>query len=78
MSAPSKYFRENPHRAVYILGGIDLQQVYRVTPDILRLRGESSDPITVYIDSFGGETFFAENIRSLLYAKNVSPPKLSM
>jgi ATP-dependent protease ClpP protease subunit len=70
VSGPSKDFRENPHRAVYILGGIDLQQVHRVTPDIFRLRGESSDPITVYIDSFGGETFFAENIRSLLYAQN--------
>jgi len=70
VSAPSKDFRENPQRAVYILGGIDLQQVYRVTPDILRLRGESSDPVTVYIDSLGGETYFAENIRSLLYAQN--------
>ena len=70
MSAPSKVFRENPSRGVYILGRIDQQQVYRVTPDILRLRAESSDPITVYIDSFGGETLFAEDIRSLLYAPN--------
>ena len=70
MPAASKDFRENPHRAVYLLGGIDLPQVHRVTPDILRLRGESSDPITVYIDSFGGGTHFADNIRSLLYAPN--------
>ncbi|MBI2928712.1 MAG: ATP-dependent Clp protease proteolytic subunit [Verrucomicrobia bacterium] len=70
MSAPSKDFRENPSRAVYILGRIDQQQVYRVTPDILRLRAESSEPITVYIDSLGGETLFAEDIRSLLYAPN--------
>lgn len=68
MATPSKDFRENPKRAVYILGGIDQQQVYRITPEILRLRSECSDPITVYIDSYGGETLCAEDIRSLLYA----------
>lgn len=68
MGGPSKDFRENPSRAVYILGQIDQQQVYQATPNIIRLRAESSDPITVYIDSFGGETLFAEDIRSLLYA----------
>lgn len=70
MSGPSKDFRENPSRAVFILGRIDQQQVHRATPDILRLRAENGDPITVYIDSFGGETFFAEEVRSLLYAPN--------
>ena len=70
MPAPSKAFRENPHRCVYVLGRIDQQQVYRVTSNIFRLRGEGSDPITVYIDSLGGKTFFAEEIRSLLYAPN--------
>ena len=68
MATPSKDFRENPKRAIYILGGIDQQQVYRITPEILRLRSESNDPITVYIDSYGGETLYAEDIRSLLYA----------
>jgi len=70
VSGPSKDFRENPSRAVFILGRIDQQQVHRATPDILRLRAENGDPITVYIDSFGGETFFAEEVRSLLYAPN--------
>ncbi len=68
MATPSKDFRENPKRAIYVLGGIDQQQVYRITPEILRLRSECSDPITVYIDSYGGETLCAEDIRSLLYA----------
>ncbi len=70
VAAPSKDFRENPTRAVYLLGRIDQQQVYGVTPEILRLRAESDEPITIYIDSFGGETFFAEQIRSLLHAPN--------
>ena len=70
MAAPSKDFRENPRRAVFILGRIDQQQVFGLTPGILRLRAESDEPITVYIDSFGGETFFAEQIRSLLHASN--------
>ncbi len=68
MPTPSKDFRENPKRAIYVLGGIDQQQVYRITPEILRLRAECNDPITVYIDSYGGETLCAEDIRSLLYA----------
>lgn len=68
MPQPSKDFRENPQRAIYVLGRVDQQQVLRLTPDIIRLRYECSDPITVYIDSIGGETYFAENIRSLLYA----------
>jgi ATP-dependent protease ClpP protease subunit len=70
VAAPSKDFLENSRRSVYILGRIDQQQVYRVTPNIQRLRAESNDPITVYIDSFGGETFFAEQIRSLLHASD--------
>jgi ATP-dependent protease ClpP protease subunit len=69
VGAPSKDFRENPLRAVHLLGRIDQQQVYRVTPDVLRLRGEGADPITVYIDSAGGETLFAEDIRSLLHCR---------
>ncbi len=63
-------YRENAGRCVFIQGRIDQQQVYRVAPEILKLRGASSDPLTVYIDSFGGDTFFADAIQSLLQAPN--------
>lgn len=53
-------------------GKIDSQQVYRLTPTILRLRCESSDPITVEIDSLGGEIRSAEAIRGLLQTADQS------
>lgn len=59
-------FRENPKRAVYVVGVIDQAMVDRLTPEILRLRSESSEPITVYIDSPGGSTLHAYVITQLL------------
>ena len=68
MVRPAPLYRENPQRAVYVLGRIDEQNVYRVLPEITRLRGENVEPITVYIHSPGGSTWFAEEINAVLKA----------
>lgn len=70
MDEPSKDFRENPSRAVYIAGEIDQSLVNKLTPDIVRLRNESSDPITAYIDSGGGEVNAAILLRDLIRTPN--------
>ncbi len=44
--------------------------VDRLTPEILRLRGESSEPITVYIDSPGGNTYHARLLIRLITSPN--------
>lgn len=53
-----------------MLGKIDEQNVYRVLPAITGLRGESAEPITLYIHSPGGSTWYAEQINSDLKAPN--------
>lgn len=68
MGAPSKDFRENPERAVFVTGEIDERLVHRLLPVICRLRGQSNDPITAYIDSRGGSTVSTEHLRSLFKA----------
>jgi len=66
--AALKEFREDASRAVFVTGDIDERLVHQLTPEICRLRGVSSEPITVYINSRGGFTFCAEQIRALLAA----------
>lgn len=67
---PSPNFRENPARAVFVTGEIGEPLVHRLTSDICGLRGVGSDPITVYINSRGGSTAHAEQIRALLTTPN--------
>ena len=59
-------FRENPQRAIYIVGEINQATVDKLTPEIVALRAQSLEPITVYIDSPGGSTFHARLILNLL------------
>lgn len=70
MITPDISFRPDPHRAIYILGRIDQDLVRRVTPEILKLQHESRRPISVYIDSPGGDTLHAASILSLLASSN--------
>ena len=70
MPAPNNDYRENPARAIYILGKITQQMVHDLTPKINDLRAASTDPITVYIDSPGGHISFAETIRCLIKSPN--------
>jgi len=58
-------YRENPNRAVYVVGEINEDLVQRLTSQITSLRFTSSEPITVYIDSRGG------SIRSALHLQNL-------
>ena len=70
MASPNKDYRENPNRAIYITGEIRQTLVDHLTPEIFRLRNESTDPITVYIDSVGGDVQPAEIIRKLVKSPN--------
>jgi ATP-dependent protease ClpP protease subunit len=68
LPVPNKDFRENCDRAIYVTGRIDQELLTRLTPEINRFRLKSLDPVTVYIDSMGGSTFYAEHIRQLIRA----------
>jgi ATP-dependent protease ClpP protease subunit len=48
-----------------VTGPIDESTIDRITPEIVRLLG-SDAPITVYIDSPGGSTYYAENLNRSL------------
>ena len=64
----SSLSRESPARAVHISGVIDDQLVGRLTPAITALRVDAPQPITVYIDSLGGSTYYADALVRLLRA----------
>ncbi len=68
--AALKEFREDASRAIFITGDIDERLVHRLTPEICRLRCESDQPITVYINSRGGLIFCAEQLRALIATPN--------
>jgi hypothetical protein len=68
MGKPHKDYRENTQRAVYVTGRISQELVDRLTPDINRLRLDSADPITAYVDSLGGSIQLAELLRNLIKA----------
>jgi ATP-dependent protease ClpP protease subunit len=70
MATPNRDYRENPKRAIYITGRIDQQLVDRIAPAINEFRFESTDPITVYVDSPGGSIMLAETIQWHLKAPN--------
>jgi len=68
--APNKDYRENHSRAIYVNGPIIQELVDRLTPTVNQLRLASCEPITVYIDSLGGQPSHAETIRRLIKAPN--------
>ena len=63
-------FRENAERAIYLTGLIDEQLLHRLLPAINKLRALGDQPITAYVDSRGGLTYYAEQIRAALKAPN--------
>ncbi|EQD25698.1 MAG: hypothetical protein D084_Lepto4C00027G0001 [Leptospirillum sp. Group IV 'UBA BS'] len=67
---PNPDFRPNPSRAIFIQGIIDQKLVDQVTSKIIELQNINRDPITVYIDSLGGNTTSADTIRRLLLASD--------
>jgi len=61
-------YRENRKRAIHVVGQINEELLRRLTPQINELRCASCEPITVYIDSVGGDIEVAERLRGLLTA----------
>ena len=66
MITPHKDYRPNPKRAIYVQGAIDQPMIDRLTPEIISLTADSSEPITVYIDSPGGSPNLTETLLRLL------------
>lgn len=64
-------YRPNPERAVYLTGHFDVDLFSKVLPDIVRLRAASDLPITVYINSGGGENIWRDLIFALLTAPDL-------
>lgn len=62
----SRDFRPDPQRAIYLSGAIDQSTLDRLTPEILRLQALNREPVTLFIDSPGGITFFADRPQQLL------------
>jgi ATP-dependent protease ClpP protease subunit len=67
---PDPNYRPNPDRAIYVQGPIDEQLIYRLTPQVVALQSEERTPITVYIDSPGGNINSTRSLWSLLTASN--------
>lgn len=70
MIVPDPNYRPNALRAVYVQGRIDQQMADRLTPQIIKLQAASRNPITVFIDSRGGDVAIGELILKLLNASN--------
>jgi hypothetical protein len=64
----NKLFRPDPKRAIYIHGTINPELVHSLTPRIVALQAASRDPLTVYIDSRGGDLSSSQAIWKLLTA----------
>lgn len=61
-------YKENPDRCVYVSGIINDALVTSLVPKINELRVRSNEPITIYIDSPGGDIYAADVIRNLAIA----------
>jgi ATP-dependent protease ClpP protease subunit len=59
-------YRPNPKRAVFLHGEINDVLARRLTEEIVLLASDSREPITVYIDSPGGDTFLSSALLRLL------------
>lgn len=62
--------REDPSRAVFIQREINYSLFKEVLPQVVGLRVESTNPITVYLDSPGGDISFADLISNLVRCPN--------
>jgi hypothetical protein len=59
-------FAPNPDRAIWVEGQLNQALLDRLEPQILALTSQSSDPITVFINSPGGSNSVFQRILSLL------------
>ncbi len=67
---PDPNFRPDPNRAIYVHGKLEAELIRHLTRDIIRLQTENRSPITVFIDSPGGELSSAAALWGLLTAPN--------
>jgi len=70
MTKPITEYRPNPNRAIFVHGDIDEQLIYKLTPEILRLKYMNSDPISIFIDSQGGLLSSLDAIQGLIKVQN--------
>ena len=70
MIVPNQEYRINPKRSIYVQGEINQNTLRELTPQILSLKHEGCDPITVFIDSPGGSVFSMLALLRLLKADN--------
>ncbi len=70
MSQPNPKFRPNADRSIFLNDLLGPDLLKKLTPEILKLQASGHEPITLYIDSFGGNTFYAAALRGLLRSPN--------
>jgi len=63
-------YKPNPERAIYLHGDIEPELVSSLTPQILSLQSQSRMPITVFIDSPGGNVESTHDLLELLSVSN--------
>jgi ATP-dependent protease ClpP protease subunit len=61
-------FRPDPLRAIFLSEDIEQPTLDRLTPTLLRLQGEDRGPVTMYIDSYGGNVWVANSLFRILKA----------
>jgi ATP-dependent protease ClpP protease subunit len=71
-------FRENPSRALFIKREIDYSLFKELLPEIIALRGQGRGPICLYLDSGGGDVFFANLITNLIRCPNQDGEKCKL
>lgn len=63
-------YRPSADRCLYLNAEINQDKLDKLTPEIIRLSAASQSPITLYIDSAGGNTYAADVLYRLLKARN--------
>jgi ATP-dependent protease ClpP protease subunit len=63
---PNEDFRPNPDRALYLSGTIGQATIDKLTSQVITLRAKSSSPITLYVDSPGGDPSFGDRLLRLI------------
>jgi ATP-dependent protease ClpP protease subunit len=73
---PDADFTPNPDRAIWIRGELNKALEERLEPQIVDLTSRSREPITVFIDSYGGKPVVSQRILALLRSpgENGEPP----
>jgi ATP-dependent protease ClpP protease subunit len=69
-------YRPDHNRSITISGVIDDALVARLLPQIIKLQSESREPITLYIDSRGGNPALAKLLLDALRARDQDASKL--